>query len=203
MKFTFFKKHLERKLFNKIFFIYSMIIVIALFAFTVFITQSMIHTLRQKELNSNMQLLGSINSYLEQKYYSSLSMMQQIYSNNDISSDLIYFLTHDYSEYYSNRLDIFSSSTSSTLTNYQTYINAFFIRDPDIASIVLYSSSRDFFYVFGDTQGPRLYDYTSFLSGSTTQYSFMPVCMYRSSFFNMSLLLVDLDNTSTASVGTP
>lgn len=159
MKFSFFRRYLKRKLFNKIFLIYSMIIVISLLALTIFITSNMTQTLKQKELNSNMQLLGSISSYFDQKYYSSLSMIQQVYANNDASSDLIYFLNHDFSDYISNRLDIFSSSTSSTLTNYQTYLNTFFIRDRDIASIVLYSAKKDFFYVFGDRNGPRLYEY--------------------------------------------
>jgi two-component system sensor histidine kinase YesM len=171
MIFPFFKKYLKRKLFNRIFLIYSLIIILSILVLTVFITGSMTQTLKQKELNSNMQLLGSISSYFDQKYYSSMSMMQQIYANNDASSDLIYFLKHDFSDYIANRLDIFSSSTSSTLTNYQTFLNAFFIRDKDIESIVLYSSKKDFFYVFGDRNGPSLYEYgedTRKLIGSLT-----------------------------------
>jgi two-component system, sensor histidine kinase YesM len=154
-----------------------MIIVLSLLVLTVFITTNITQTLKQKELNSNMQVIGSISSYFDQKYYSSLSMIQQVYANNDASSDLIYFLKHEFSDYYAHRLDIFSSSTSSTLASYQTYFNAFFIRDRDIGSIVLYSSTKEFFYVFGDQNGPRLYEYSSnvkelvdSLSGNRRQY---------------------------------
>src|SRR5699024_9309784 len=41
------------------------------------------------------------------------------------------------------------------------------------------------------------------LIGSTIQYSLIPHCLYKSSFCNISLLLVDGDNTSITKVGVP
>ena len=161
MKFLLFRKFHNRKLFNKIFLIYSAIIIISLVALSFFISRSITQTLMQKELNSNMQILASVSNYFEQKYLSTLSMTQQLYANNDSFSDLVYFLKYDFDVYISNRLNTFSDSTSNTLPSYQTYINAFLIRDTDIRSVILYSNQKDFFYVFGSERAPKLFEYST------------------------------------------
>jgi two-component system sensor histidine kinase YesM len=112
-------------------------------------------TLKDKEISNNKQALDKISLQFNQKYYSSLSCIQQLYANTAAYSDLVYFLTHEYGDYISNRLDVYSISESSQLIKYQTYFDAYYSNDKDINSIILYSKEKKSFYAVCDRNGPR------------------------------------------------
>ncbi|RCX17841.1 two-component system sensor histidine kinase YesM [Anaerobacterium chartisolvens] len=154
----FHNKSFKIKLFNKIFLLYSIVTVLSLSALSFFIIANLTQTLRQKELNFNKQILDRISTNFSQKYYSSLSIIQQLYANNEASSDLTYYLKNDYDDYIMQRLDRLYNSQSNTLFRWQTYFETYFSRDQDINSIMLYSKKKNFFSVYGDRKIPGSFE---------------------------------------------
>ena len=160
MRFSFYKQHLRKKLYNKILLIYSCITIGSLLAMAFLINYNLTQTLQQKELSFNKQVLGHISDYFNQKYYLSLNILQQIYVNREVSSDLIYFLRHDYNEYIANRLDLFSKSSTDIFNSFQTYFKSCYSRDQDIHSIILYSREKNFVYIASEASGPGFSKFT-------------------------------------------
>lgn len=155
MKHAWLRKFLGERLFYRIFLFYSIIIFTALLVLTGFVTNSVTQTIRQQELDENMQILASLSDYVEDKYESSRVMLQQLYTNSEAAADLTYFLRNDFDAYMSHRLDLYSRISSETMANFQTYVNSYFLRDGNIDSVVLYSDRMNFYYVFGAEQGPH------------------------------------------------
>ena len=157
MNLKFYNMFFKKKLFNKIFLFYSIVIVLSLIALSFLITSNLMQTLKDKEISTNKQVLDKISLRLNQKYYSSLSCIQQLYANTAAYSDLVYFLSNEYDKYIENRLDIYSNSESSQLIKFQTYFDAYYSNDKDINSIILYSKKKKTFYAICDKNGPRLF----------------------------------------------
>ncbi len=139
-------KHFKKKLFNKIFMIYSVSIIISLITLSLFISYTLKNTLVQKELEFNYQVLANINSYLNQKYQFSQKVLQQLYADEDVLNDISYFLGYDSDQYLTYTLDRYSASRSSTIRKFDAYVESIFSFDPDIQDILLYSKEKEFIY---------------------------------------------------------
>lgn len=139
-------KHFKKKLFNKIFMIYSISIIISLITLSLFISYTLKSTLIQKDLEFNYQVLANINSYLNQKYQFSQKVLQQLYAEADVLNDVSYFLEYDSDQYLIYTLDRYSASPSSTIRKFDAYVESLFSFDPDIQDILLYSKGKEFIY---------------------------------------------------------
>ncbi|HEX2925023.1 MAG TPA: hypothetical protein VHP38_01990, partial [Ruminiclostridium sp.] len=127
---SFYRQHLKKKLFNKIFLIYSAVIIISLQVLSTFVLLNLDRSTREKEVSISNQVLDNISNYFYQKYNISRNIIKQLYSNTEAMQDLYNFLRLDFADYSRNRLDSFLNIKTYTMVNFRNTINSFYYQDP-------------------------------------------------------------------------
>lgn len=149
-------KTIKKKMFNKIFALYALIIVMSLLGLSVFLILGIQENAKQEQILYNKQIIQDIDNYIENKINITHKLLQYLYSNPQISSDVFYFLQNGSLSYNTYRLDKCAEGNNTKLPSIYTFINQCFFQDSDISSIALYSLNKKFMYVISK-EGPRYY----------------------------------------------
>lgn len=156
---NFYKTHFQKKLFNKLLLIYSVITVVSLAVLSIFIYKYFTDTLVKKELDFNKQALESVSEYLDSKFISSQQMLKQLYENKSVMDDVKYFLENDLDQYLRYRLNRFSDSSGFSMQSLPDYFRNPMDNDNDIRSLSIYSAKQKFVYMLQN--GDKLQYYPS------------------------------------------
>ncbi|OPA79415.1 hypothetical protein BVG16_10080 [Paenibacillus selenitireducens] len=143
-----YKQHFRRKMFNKLLIVYSSITILSLLALSIVAYQYYADHWVQKELNMNKQVLEGIRSYVDGKYLYSMQTIQQLYTDQAMLEDVLYFLKHDISDYSHYRLDQYAKSSGFTARNMNVFFHFRLEGDSDVDSMMLYSKDQQFIYTF-------------------------------------------------------
>lgn len=151
-------RYFKIKVFSKLLTIYSLVIVVSLFALTFFVFNNINISTKNTELDTNRKILDSVSNYLINKNNIASNIFYQIYSNQDIQTDMNWYLKYDYDRYLTKRLDKYSNSPYFGSNDTESFISYNFNTDPDIESIVLHSSVKNTFSVFHSNNIYSLYN---------------------------------------------
>ena len=153
-----FNKYFEIKVFNKLFVLYSAVVVLSLVALTFFVCNTIIISTKNSVINSNRKITDSVNSFLLTKNNNTANIIYQLYSSQEITNDITSYLKYNIEDYTSRLLDRYSSSPSFTITNTDSFIKHNFNIYPDIESITLYSSIQNMFSIYNVNNKFSLYN---------------------------------------------
>lgn len=141
-----YRKYFEEKLFNKILFFYSLIIVIALVVLSFFIYQYFTQYMLEKEISKEKEVLESVNAYMDQSLDLSRIMVESLYASDSLMRDVTALLEMSYSEYLTYSFDhYFSNNTSGAVNTISNAFKDYLSGSYDIHSIV-FSSGRQKLY---------------------------------------------------------
>ncbi|BBH22727.1 two-component sensor histidine kinase [Paenibacillus baekrokdamisoli] len=154
---NFYRTHFQKKLFNKLLLIYSIITVVSLAVLSIFVYKYFTDTLVQKELDLNKQALDSVSTYLDNKYSSAQQIVKQLYQDNTVMEDVKYFLENDFDQYLRYRLNRYASSSGFTTQSFVKYFRNPLEDDTDIRSIALYSQKQNFVYMLQSNDMLKIY----------------------------------------------
>lgn len=144
---TFYKNHIEKKLFNKILLLYSLIIVVSLTALAVLIYRNAAEQSTRKELEAAKQVLERAAHEVERRYEAGQQMVFQLYKDERLLRDVLFFLNNDFSDYLRYRLDRFADNAGFVDKNMDSYFQSLTF-DREIQTIWLYSSVKGFLYAY-------------------------------------------------------
>ena len=143
-----YNKFYKSRFFNKILLVNTLILITALLMLALIVSFNVGSMLQQKEIVFNTQLLQSIGNYMEQRYRTSINMLQQMYlENSKTTPRILDFIQQDY--------DKLSDEYISDKTNFDNYLVSNFYRDSDIQDIVIYKQSSNS-YFFSERNKPLI-----------------------------------------------
>ncbi|HEX3028567.1 MAG TPA: histidine kinase [Clostridia bacterium] len=145
------KSLLRRKFFNKVFFTYTLITVCAVLVIAYMAYQNLNNSLLKKERERNEYVLGSIHEYFGRKTAFAKNIVQNIYINSALQSEILYLMTKGYNMHLGYKLDNLLLSPSYKFSGFENYFNISMSRDSDITGICIYSNSQPEAYVYSNT----------------------------------------------------
>ncbi|WP_195573753.1 sensor histidine kinase [Paenibacillus sp. 1001270B_150601_E10] len=155
-----YQKHVKRKVFNKLILIYSVITICSLVTLAVFAYQSVARDEINNAVLEQQRHVDQINRFMNQKVENAQILLQQLYQDNTLIGDAVYFLENGYESYIRYRLDQFSSSVSTYQRDFDSFYTNAFYRDLDIQNIILFSNPLTFAYMYTDDgRNNKLYDW--------------------------------------------
>ncbi|WP_052676072.1 sensor histidine kinase [Paenibacillus sp. IHBB 10380] len=146
----FYHNHLQRKLFNKILAIYSVIIMITLIAASFTVYKYYEQAITRQQVDANREVLDYVSLYMNQQYESTQLAIQQIYSDASLSEDLTHFLQQDYEAYLTYRLNRYVESGSFIPRTFDTFFKTYLDQQKGVQNIILYSTEKKFYYVYNN-----------------------------------------------------
>lgn len=142
--------HFKSKLFNKLIFIYSCIALVSLVTLSVLTYQFFV----RKEVNSvlleQQRTVDGVNRYFDQKHETAQMLVQQLYQDNALIQDTVFFLENGYEAYVRNRLDSYSDSSSFLIRDFHLFYSNQFLKDTNIKNIILASHGQQFNYMYSN-----------------------------------------------------
>lgn len=163
---NFYRTHFQKKLFNKLLLIYSVITVVSLAVLSIFIYKYFSDTLVKKELDFNKQALESVSGYLDSKYVAAQQTVKQLYEDKAVMDDVKYFLDNDLDQYLRYRLDRFSNSTGFSMQSLPKYFRNPMDNDGDIRGLSIYSSKQKFVYMLQSGDSLKYYPSTKVMTSA-------------------------------------
>ena len=138
-------KHVQKKLFNKLFIIYTGIIILLTVIATYYVISNIKNDVLKNEVAYNEKAVESVSNHLASRIESSRRVLQQIYSNSTMFQHISYLLEHGYTDYMVYKLDLYIDSPSNS-TDIMKLFSAVYSMDTDIKQIILYSKKDRCFY---------------------------------------------------------
>lgn len=155
-----YQKHFKRKVFNKLILIYTVITISSLVTLAVFAYQSVARDEINNSVLDQQRHVDQMNRFLNQKVENAQVLLQQLYQDNTLIGDAVYFLENGYESYIRYRLDQFSGSMSTYQRDFDSFYTNAFYRDSDIKNIILFSNPLTFAYMYTDNgRNNKLYDW--------------------------------------------
>ncbi|SDN08160.1 two-component system, sensor histidine kinase YesM [Fictibacillus solisalsi] len=136
------RRRFTQDIFNRIFFISSLTIIVTVIFLIVTITNYYSDVLIQKEVNINTRTLERVEDYFSTKEADIERTKRDLYTKGEVLEDVTFALHNGYEKYLEYRLDKFSESHSVIPNNINTYFNAYFGQDDDINAIRLRSTEK-------------------------------------------------------------
>lgn len=114
------------------------------------------NSLLQKELGSQRQAVDSVTRYLDRQSDQSQEIVFQLYQNQTLLNDMLFFLRNDVQLYIQNRFNKYIASNSSVDTNVETFMRTQLEHDSDILQIALYSRKMSFIFIMNKDKTQNL-----------------------------------------------
>ncbi|MEK3854149.1 sensor histidine kinase [Cytobacillus sp. FSL H8-0458] len=167
------KKRFKQNIFNKLFLISSLTIIVTVIILIVTITNYYSDVIIQKEVNINTRTMERVEDYFSTKEADINRAKQDFYTNGNVIDDVNFALQNGYEKYLEYRLDKYSESRTSIPNNIDTYFNAYLGQDSDINAIRMRSlenPSIEYMFIYNWLRWNRSMieypiDSSSFLSG--------------------------------------
>ncbi|NQX71827.1 sensor histidine kinase [Paenibacillus alba] len=144
------------RLFNQILLIFSGITIVTFCSMAVLVYKYSTNSLLQKELGSQRQAVDSVTRYLDRQSDQSQEIVFQLYQNQTLLNDMLFFLRNDVQLYIQNRFNKYIASNSSVDTNVETFMRTQLEHDSDILQIALYSRKMSFMFTMNKDKTQNL-----------------------------------------------
>ncbi|MEC0229563.1 sensor histidine kinase [Paenibacillus alba] len=144
------------RLFNQILLIFSGITIVTFCSMAVLVYKYSTNSLLQKELGSQRQAVDSVTRYLDRQSDQSQEIVFQLYQNQTLLNDMLFFLRNDVQLYIQNRFNKYIASNSSVDTNVETFMRTQLEHDSDILQIALYSRKMSFIFIMNKDKTQNL-----------------------------------------------
>ncbi|GHH97884.1 sensor histidine kinase [Neobacillus kokaensis] len=165
------KERFKQNIFNKLFLISSLTIIVTVIILIVTITNYYSDVIIQKEVNINTRTMERVEDYFSTKDADINRAKRGFYTKGDVIDDVTFALHNGYEKYLEYRLDKFSESHSSIPNNIDTYFTAYFGQDEDINAISLRSvenSSIEYMLIYNQLRWDK-----SIIENSTSSSSLL------------------------------
>lgn len=139
-------KYIKNKLFNKMILIYTIITATTFLTLAFVIYYFISQSFQEKELAAQQKTVHSVSEYLNLKMTNAEQAVLQIYQDNALSDDFLAFMKNDYETYIKHHLDVYTQSGYFASRSVDSFIRGQIEKDPDLASIMLYSKDKKFVY---------------------------------------------------------
>ncbi|CAM4336185.1 sensor histidine kinase [Paenibacillus alkaliterrae] len=148
--------YIKNNLFMKMILLFVVITTVTIVTFSYFMFDFMSQSIVRNELENQKKAMDRINSYMTRKYESVQTMMLDVYRNEPLSLQLSYFLQNPFDEYMKYMLDQNIAEANIDMPKGLDYFENKLENDPDIENLLLYSSDKQFLYVYKQQQVTRL-----------------------------------------------
>ncbi|MGN7764922.1 histidine kinase [Paenibacillus sp. 22594] len=165
-----YKKHFKNNLFMKIILIFSIIAVVTTITFSYLMFLLMSQSAVQRQLEIQKRTVESVNDYMEHKYNAVQTMMRDVYRDSELTANTSYLLEHPYQDYVTYRLERYLNESNTTTDTVRFFRNQM-EDDPDIRSLLLYSSAKQQLYVFNEQENFNIIS-------TNAAHSFVPDALY-------------------------
>ncbi|RIX59720.1 sensor histidine kinase [Paenibacillus nanensis] len=136
--------------------VYSSLTIVSFCTLALLVYEYSASSLRQKELAGQAETVDSLARYLDSQMDDSQDIILQLYQNQALLSDMLYFLRHDIQLYIQYRFNRYIASNSSEDRNVETFIRSHMERNNDIMQIALYSRDQSFLFLFNSNKTQKL-----------------------------------------------
>lgn len=143
-----YKNYFQNNLFIRIIVVFSLIITLTISAFSFLMYRNMAEGVVEKELDYQRQVMESVQSYLGERYQYVQDIALEIYSNENMSSNMAYFLEHPYAEYIQHKLDSFFNGVNTMATDVPRYLRMKVQAEPAVEDMLLYSIDQQYLYIY-------------------------------------------------------
>lgn len=151
-----YRHFIHNNLFIKVIFVFAMIVIATIITLSYLLFRFMSASIAKNELGDQREAMDRVNRYLDQKYEWVQGVVQEIYADNLLSDNVSYLLNHTYQEYIQYTLGDAAAGTART-DNALAYFGNRLGADPDIRNLIVYSSEKQFMYVYKkDSMTPKL-----------------------------------------------
>lgn len=139
---------LKVKVFRKLFFMYSAIVIITLISLSIFVTSNIKKTIRDEKLYLNRRSAEEVSDYFKKQDESSDSLINYLYNKPLELEDTMNFLLNSYDIYIRQRLDNYCNSDKNVYEGINSFAKSCFVYNSNIKNIIFYSYANKSFIVF-------------------------------------------------------
>ncbi|MGG4146502.1 sensor histidine kinase [Paenibacillus algorifonticola] len=147
---------IKNNLFVKIMLVFAVIIVCATATLAYFTVDYMSQSVADNELEKQKMSMERVNQQLSGKVGVVQQQVQDIYRDPSFSYSLSYLLKHSFSEYMNFKMDSYYNNLGSGVDDLD-FFKKMLENDADIANMLLFSSEKQFLYMFGQSNLTKLY----------------------------------------------
>lgn len=144
---TMYRNYFRNNLFIRYMFIFSLITVGCIIAFSylsiLFVSQIAV----QQHMDVQKRAMESVSREMENKFEAVQAMLRDVYRDEDLSRNVSYLLENSYEDYVKHSLDSFFNENKSNSDPLQYFMNKT-EDNSDISSMVLYSAMQQNMFVF-------------------------------------------------------
>ncbi|UTR13526.1 sensor histidine kinase [Salipaludibacillus sp. LMS25] len=146
---SFFRK-ISGKLFHRVFFTYSTIIILTMSSLFLFLSNYYSDFIVQREIDKHGTIIDEIKSDFHEKHQFVSQGVRNLYLEKDLIQDLAFALQHDYEDYIGYRLEKFANSDSFVPYNFDIYVKNYFSRDDTVVALDIKNDTlgTEYFYLF-------------------------------------------------------
>jgi two-component system sensor histidine kinase YesM len=145
---TLYNKYIKRKLFNKIFITFSTATVTSFLLFAYMTSVNIGAYYRNKLSESNEQVLADTAGYLEQKINAATDIIQSLYTNPLLYSEILYLMENGYNKHLEYKLDKLFSSRENRYNGFENHFHSCLTRDSGLIGICIYSDKQDKAFIY-------------------------------------------------------
>lgn len=141
-------KYIKHKLFNKIFITFSAITVISFLLFAYMASVNINIYYRNKVIEANEQVLVDASSYIEQKISAATDIIQSLYTNPLLYSEILCLMENGYNKHLEYKLNNFFSSRENRYNGFENHFHSCLTRDSGLLGICIYGGKQDKAFVY-------------------------------------------------------
>ncbi|MCU6712965.1 sensor histidine kinase [Paenibacillus sp. J5C_2022] len=143
----FYRNRIRNSLFGRWILLFSAIAVMSIVTLAYgahwYLSQSML----EKELDSQKKTMDAVNDYVTRKYEAVHNMVENIYRNQTLSEHSSFLLQNTFDAYIQHKLDRYFEFSGEAV-NVISYFDNAIDDDPSIEHLLLYSTEKQYMYVF-------------------------------------------------------
>ncbi|MEK0317320.1 sensor histidine kinase [Cohnella sp. 56] len=136
---------------------FSVLTIVTFCSLAVLVYKFSMNSMVQKEVGAQRQAVNDLSRYLDRQMDQSQEIVLQLYQNQLLLNDMLYFLRHDFPLYIQYRFNNFMSSARTEDNNMETFVKRELERDPDIMQISVYSRSQAVLFTFNSDKTQYLH----------------------------------------------
>lgn len=141
-------KYVKHNLFNKIFIIFSAATLISFLLFAYMTSVNIGAYSMNKIMESNEQILADTVGYIEQKINTATDIIQSLYTNPLLYSEILYLMENGYNKHLEYKLNHLFSSRENRYNGFENHFHSCLARDHVLLGICIYSGKQEMAFVY-------------------------------------------------------
>ncbi|MGM1050020.1 MAG: sensor histidine kinase [Bacillota bacterium] len=158
---NFYKNYIKNNMFTKILLLFAAITVVTILSVSYLMYYFLSQTAVRDELGNQREAVERVERYINQKYETVQSYVNDLYRSTSLSDDASFFLMNSFDEYMAKRIDRIIGSRGSNSDSVLSYFKKRLEDDTDIENIILYSAEKQYIYVYKQGSMNKLYQVNS------------------------------------------